>query len=349
MKKCLFICNSYPIQPRILKVSSIVESLGIECIYLVWDLESKATNQSQYYLFQRVYGYGHPIKKLFDSFGFIKYLKCVVEREKIDYVYAFSFDSMYCCTMLNKEIKVIYDIADLPIINVPFVDFFLKYNEKRNVQRADAILLASRFFQNYYKEYLEKCYIIENLPDFDMVPLQKKESDKLRVTFYGIIRYYEIMKNLIDAAENSNVLIQIYGCGRDEDQLRAYTQKKGLNNVKFYGRYDKKDIPKIYSNSDLIWAVYPSKGLNERVAISNKYFESIYYATPCMFEQNTMVGKLAVENGSGMVVNCYSVQDIVQKLNEFEKKDFFFDCNELKSFSNYTKEFSMIFDRFENS
>lgn len=342
-KKCLFVCNSYPIQPRITKIAELAKELNIECFFLIWDLEGKAEKLTEKsYVHQANYGYGHPVKKLFDSISFRRKMKKIISNEDIDFIYAFQFDSMFCTRGIDA--RIIYDVADMPIVNVKFIDVFLKVLEKFNCKRASSILLGSRFFEPYYEKYKEKCFVVENRPDFSLKPIEKIKSNKIRITFLGIIRYYEILKNLFIAAKDLNIDVNVYGGGKDEQKVLDFIKTNKTEYIHFYGQYSSKDIPEIYANSDFIWAVYPSKGLNEKLAISNKYFESIYYQVPCIFDKDTMVGKLAEELNVGLTVEARSIENIKYKIEQNIFKNFDFQVY-IEPFCQYTSIIKKVFNK----
>lgn len=345
IKKMLIITNSTPIQPRIKKISKIIEKIGFELIYLVWDCEdnpSKELDNNIIYNSSKI-GYGHPIKKGFDAIKMIAKAKRIISERKIDYVYAFNIDSaivMLFSVFKNRNIFMIYDAADLPIMGSQFIDVGLKLFDKIVSQKANLILLGSRYFSKYYEKYEEKTLVIENR-------IMKKNSryitannvgDRLNISFIGIVRYKEILMNLFEATNKLPVSICIYGGGKDKFFLEKFCKDNCYNHVKFSGWYNNENLEEIYTKSNIIWSVYPAKGLNERLAISNKYFEAIYYERPCVFDIRSKVGELAVQNGVGFIVDGYDVGKIEVFVNCLLEKPDILE-NMKKNFSNCVEYF----------
>lgn len=106
----------------------------------------------------------------------------------------------------------------------------------------------------------------------------------------------------------------------DKVYLENFCKENNYVHVKFWGWYNNTDLEKIYFESDLIWSVYPAKGLNEELAISNKYFESIYYERPCVFDLRSKVGELAVKKDVGFIVDGYDVESIKRFFEQLLKE-----------------------------
>ena len=99
-----------------------------------------------------------------------------------------------------------------------------------------------------------------------------------------------------------------------------------MENISFYGAYSFSQIPKIYEQSDLIWAAYPNKDYNVVYAISNKFHESMSCGKPCIYADKTKLGKYVSINNIGYTVDPYSekairtlINQIKDNLPEYEK------------------------------
>lgn len=140
-----------------------------------------------------------------------------------------------------------------------------------------------------------------------------KKHEGFNVVFLGVIRYFDILKNLIDAmkyCDGMNCIL--YGDGPDFEKVKKYSH--GLNNIFIKGRYENNQLSDIYAEADVVWAVYPDKDYNVRFAISNKFHESINFVKPCIFARNTELGKYVMEKEIGFTVNPYSSLQIKETL-----------------------------------
>jgi glycosyltransferase involved in cell wall biosynthesis len=209
--------------------------------------------------------------------------------------------------------KIIYDVPDLPASNNVIVYKILKSIEEIFISKNDVIFLSSRFFvENYYKIKSRKL-IIENMPKKNIIHTNNNfqfKNNKLTIAFIGNIRYFEIFKNLVDAASAYEVDLDLlfFGGGPEEKKLKNYAEN--MNNIHFFGKYDYNNISKFYEITDLVWAAYPSKDINVKYATSNKFYESLVFNKPCVFSKETKLGEYVARKNIGIIVNPYSVSDI---------------------------------------
>ena len=255
----------------------------------------------------------------------------IIKEKEIDSIYAFNIDSaivMAFSCLNKKDLFTIYDAADLPVMGKHFIDKGLRFFDRMISEKANVIFLGSRYFTSYYKNYKSKTIVIENRVTknykknlyYSDVNARKKQVNKLIISFIGIVRYKDILINLFKATHKLPVLINIYGGGMDKVYLENFCKENNYVHVKFWGWYNNTDLEKIYFESDLIWSVYPAKGLNEELAISNKYFESIYYERPCVFDLRSKVGELAVKKDVGFIVDGYDVESIKRFFEQLLKE-----------------------------
>ena len=79
------------------------------------------------------------------------------------------------------------------------------------------------------------------------------------------------------------------------------------------------------------------KDYNVKFAISNKFFESILFEKPCFFAKNTQLGNLVHENGIGIVVDPYNIQEIKNIINQLNKEKILNLQNNIKFYKNNQK------------
>lgn len=112
-----------------------------------------------------------------------------------------------------------------------------------------------------------KVHYINNGVDLEEFNLMKKEyinhlsllnnNESFKVVYTGSIGKPNAVHTLIHAGEilgtwgYDNIEILIFGDGIERQQLEKYVKVKNLNNVRFYGRVEKKEIPSIITKSDL--------------------------------------------------------------------------------------------------
>ena len=316
-KKILLIDTSYPINSRNIRIiESLKMQYGSENIkYVAWNRDGRKINEddAQNYVFCQYSPIGKRMIKLKNLNRFRNFIKETFQKFSPNVIIASHWECLALCVSLKKKNQIIiYENLDMPSGN-PFIFKILRTIEKICLKKADAISYASRFYPMYYKWFKGSHIILENKIPTALakpIPHTTENDDKLTIAFNGGVRYPEIFKNLFDAVEGlENVSIDIYGeNGSNGDLVKKYGQ--GRSNIKFHGPYNYQEVPAIYSKMDIVWAVYPSKDFNVKLAISNKYNESIYYGVPGIFSTNTLLGKWVENNNIGYQVDGYSVSDI---------------------------------------
>ena len=329
--KVLAVFSSFPIPPRLKKIAAL---FGDNIQYVSWN--RKNDPELNHHINTNEAIFTSKDAKFFNILRFRHFLKAIIRKEKPAFIICRHWHTYFIAKTIIGKYKIIYDVCDVPISR------YIRSIEKKLISHNDVVVLASRFFRKFYN----KCntILLENRVNYQN-KLEKSNSDKLRITFLGVIRYKDILKNLIDLCkEMKDIELTFYGYGPDLEALQAYANEKKAS-VQFKGAYTQSDLPSIYSVSDVIWAAYPSKNENVKLAISNKYFETLAFETPGIFASNTMLGELIEEKKIGYVVNPYSIEDIASLINRIKKEKPFLDMiermkqsGELKYWDQYLED-----------
>jgi glycosyltransferase involved in cell wall biosynthesis len=222
--------------------------------------------------------------------------------------------------------------------------------------KTDVIIFASKFFPQCYEFFNKNKYVIENRPSKNIMDekptVYRHDTDRLKISFIGGLRYFDVMKNLILAVKDMSVDLLFFGDGPDHGKLKDFAT--GYSNVYFWGRYDYGDIGSIYKLSDIIWAVYPNKSSNVKYAISNKFFESIIFSKPAIYADRTFLGEYVAQNKIGFEIDPYNVDKIRKLLSDIKSDrsvcesivkniERYRQDNDLY-WESYMKDFSSIFN-----
>lgn len=319
MKKILLIDSTYPINTRTNKIfKSLINEFGENNVFVIaWNRDGREIQNNQnYYIFNKNAAYGNKIQKLFNLFSFKKYIKKVLKNNQFDVIIASHWETLMLSAQLKtNDKKLIYENLDLPTSYNKAILKILQRIEKMSLKKTDAIVFASRFFVPLYNSFKKEKFLLENKPDKDIPILNCDPHESFNIVFLGIIRYFDILKNLIDAiVELPNVNLYIWGEGPDYHKIKSYSDNK--ENIFVNGRYDNSQLSDIYKNADCVWAVYPNKDYNVKYAISNKFHESINLGRPCIYADKTELGNFVNSKGIGFIVNPYSVSDIKELLKK---------------------------------
>ncbi len=320
MIKILCITNSYPIHPRLRKIGNTF--LGFEKTtqvkYFAWDRNNIGESSEEDIVFSTNIGYNNNLLKLKEIRYFEKAYLDFVKIYKPHIVIARFWDMAFLASKHKDKYgyHLIYDINDMPLTDNILKDTIYKYFERKALKKADCILLSSRFYEELYKKYLFKTYIIENYPEKSILKVYNNKKERFTLSFIGGVSYYETAKNLCDAAKEMDMDVKFFGAGKENNKLDEYCQRNKIKNVEFYGIYNYPDIYKFYHMSDLIWAAYPYINKNVQFSISNKFFESLLFEKLGVFSINTKSGEYIEKNNIGFTVDPYSVEKIKELLKD---------------------------------
>lgn len=316
MFKILLIDSSYPINTRNSKILSALckEISSCNAEFLTWNRNQTFMSEKDSHLtiYNKKAAYGKPLKKLIHLMGYYRFMRSYISANKPDIVIASHWDMLLLASLCKSKNQVlIYEDLDIPTSSNSFVLCLLKQIEKWALRNTDAIIFASRFFKPLYGFYKGKQFVLENKPmQISRCGVKvNKDPHKLIISYIGLLRYADILKNLIDAVRNyENIILNFHGEGQDFETLKKYASD--CKNVFFTGRYEVGELCDLYAGSDVVWAAYPNKDYNVRYAISNKFHESMAYHVPCIYAESTMLGDFVDKHNLGYIVDPYDVNAI---------------------------------------
>lgn len=318
MKKILIVDNNYPINSRNIRIKKSLDK-KFRVKICGWDRLNKYIPEEEDYVFSSNHGYGKRIKKVFGMFSYFKFIKNVILVEKPNIIIASQWDMLFLVSIIKFDGKIIYENLDIPSLKNKFLTKIALFIEGKSIKKIDGIIFASRFFEPLYKKYKNKKITLENLPSFNITnkKIENLKTDKkIRISFIGGLRYFNILKNLLEASKNLDIDVYLIGKGPDEKKIKDFIQKEALKNIYMIGEYNYEDIKEFYMETDCVWAVYPSDEWNVKYAISNKFFESIIFEKPCVFSNQTLLGDYVRDQKIGWIVNESSVFEIKEFLNK---------------------------------
>lgn len=355
--KILFVNNSYPVNTR---SQRFINSLSKKYIVNVcaWNRQvDRIEKNNNYFIYNSREGYGNKIKKLMGLRKYYKFLKNIIKKNKPNIVIASFWDMLFLASKVkkNNDFILIYDNLDMPSAKNKFINKIIQLIEKNALKKTNGIIFASRFFEKFYNKYTMDKIIFENYPSKITVSndtvinkwINERKIYKKSIGFLGVIRYYEILKNVIDAVKDLEINFYLFGNGPELNKLENYA--KDINNVHFFGRYEYNQIVNIYNNIDILWAAYPSKDFNVKNAISNKFFESIIYNVPGIYSKNTKLGAYVEKNGLGFVVDEYDSNSIKKLIENLDDKKIIEKTKKLMSYEHvYWEEKEHLLFNFIN-
>ncbi|MGN7479753.1 glycosyltransferase [Solibacillus silvestris] len=333
MMKVLIVCDHFPVSPRVLKMkdSILKQAPHAEVKIFSWNRGNAENNNKNITTVNREISYGNRLNKALYLIEFYWEFSKFAKMYKPHFIHAIDLEMFLVSTFIKFKGKLIYEVYDIKFFRNKYFNFFREKIEFLFLAiKKPAIILASPFFEEYYKKssffsHLNKI-VINNKPSkkninfmdkhFLNEDLFKNLSGSKVIGFIGTVRYIDLLINLIEAIkDNKQIKVLIAGEGPDLYALKKYVENNGLDGrVLFTGRYDINEIEDIYYLCDYIWAAYPSKDINVKYAISNKFFESMAFKKKVIVSENTKLGDYVFQNDLGIVVNPYDVTDIIHKI-----------------------------------
>lgn len=310
MKKIVLLTASYPIHPRLLKIGETLKEKYNTNMLTVHSFNFANKKVSLKKENELVYSYKYN-NKLYKYFIAYFNLKKNIKNDDTNIFVCRGILTLVLLLCLNVKKNIYYDIPDL-LENKKF----LMNLEKILLNRCSRVILASRFFYVFYKKYAEKILILENYPSKEMykpdlkIKFNFEKKGKKIISFIGFIRYFEVLKNLVDIVKTKDIDLLFFGSGVDEEKLKLYCQKNDIKNVYFFGEYNFRDLNLFYNLSDYIWASYDYRITNVKYAISNKFYESILYEKIGIYSKNTLLGDYVLKKGIGLVVDCFNKKEM---------------------------------------
>ncbi len=323
--KVLLVDSSYPINTRNTRIVNSLKKIykQFQPHVCAWNRDKRVESNQEgicYHVYDKPAAYGNPFKKIIALFSYFFYVRSLNLRLQPSVLIASHWDMLVICSLIKtKKQKLVYENLDLPTASSTFARKLLDRLERFSLKKADLIIFASRFFEGRYSFFHGQKIILENLPLKSVQNSIKKytyTSDRLKISFIGTVRYFEVMKNLIDSISGLDVEVLFWGDGPDLEKLKLYAEKNSC--VKFFGKYEYDNIRDIYELSDLIWAVYPSQDYNVKYAISNKFYECFMYCRPGIFAKDTCLAELVEQDQIGFTVdpyNEYEIRNLLHKIN----------------------------------
>lgn len=282
----------------------------------------------------------HIFKRIVSFFKYYSYCRKQLRSINPDVIYLSGLDNlMIAAFSVGKRTKICYEVADLRecytnehaniFSRESIIDYFINKMEGRYARRVSLLVVTSiKFYEVYYSKLFPRDKVLEvpnmpNLQAFDNYT--PKQGGDFAIGFVGLIRYLEQMKMLVDGAGKAGIKVIFSGASLEGGKIFA-EYCKGKPWVSFTGRYDlMKDIAGIYHNLDCVYSVYDASNLNVRIALPNKLYEAVMAEVPIIVSNNTYLGELVNEWGTGVSIDYNDINQLVSELNKLKKKDDYYN------------------------
>jgi glycosyltransferase involved in cell wall biosynthesis len=159
--------------------------------------------------------------------------------------------------------------------------------------------------------------VIHNTPIMKEKPNHFLKNDKITFTYVGALARSRFIEKMIDIfKENQNFNLKLAGMGDMDDYARVVSLKH--KNIEYYGRIDYKEALRLYSTTDVMFAIYDPKIPNHRYSAPNKVYEAMMYGKPIVVAKETGVDDIVVSRNMGFAIP-YSKESFKELLTLIEK------------------------------
>lgn len=218
----------------------------------------------------------------------------------------------------------------------------IAYNILKNIfdkaySRADQLIAIGRDMKQVLEqkvgrfEHKPKTIVIENWADLDIVsPMeQSMNPDKVVLEYAGNIGRVQGLQSMVEyikAAGNNELEFNLWGTGAEENSLKEYVQRNGMNNVVFHGAYLRSKQSEVINICDLA-LVTLTEGMFG-LGVPSKTYNIMAAGKAILFigEPNSEIGLLVKEKNIGYVVEPTDREGIVKFISSLSTEK----CAEFK-------------------
>jgi|TARA_B110000259_G_scaffold188481_1_gene247980 succinoglycan biosynthesis protein ExoL len=270
--------------------------------------------------------------RLLSIISIYKILKPLLLRlDDKGFVMTSTYDLLFTAVILRltRNFLIRHQVRDLHKLQLGngLIPRLLRLIEKNMLKLVDVLITSSQgFMDSYYtKLFSGKVILLENVPPLEIwngFIKKTKNNDEIIIGFIGILRYKKSIFALIDAVEalrekGKNVKVLFAG-GSMGDDLKEIKSKITLKDgFIFSGPYKySSDIQDLYKKIDIIYAIYDENDFNCKIAMPNKFYESIITGYPILVADNTFVGRQVEELGIGKAISISNKLDLEKCIND---------------------------------
>lgn len=322
-----------------------------EIHFLYWNRDQKAEEVSElkgislHEFFYKQQDEVFRLTKIKAFLKYRKYAKKVIKEIQPDFIIV--LHTLPAVLMLHElrryRDRFIFDYRDST-----YEKFWLFRNMVHAVVNCSkATFVSSDAFRKFLPAKAKnKIFTSHNLLKEDFKHRNEKEiygtpSEKIRLSFWGLIRNEEINRQIINKISNDE-RFELHYYGREQQtalNLKQYAESINARNVFFYGEYTPQDRYSFVGKTDIIHNIYSDD--NMMLAMSNKYYDGITFRIPQICMPKSFMGKRAEMCGVGKQIDPYSntfTQDIYEYYQGIDKAQYI----------DYTeKEYCRVVDEYK--
>jgi hypothetical protein len=219
-------------------------------------------------------------------------------------------------TLMRLENRIIYECLDIHplMLSQGWPGKVMRAIERWCLQRVSLLLTSSpAFVRNYFESvqsFTGETLIVENkvlaLSDEAAVSDAPRAGPPWRIAWCGVLRCKRSFGILCDVAARHPDLVEIELWGAPAlDQIPDFhTRIAALPNVRFRGRYQPADLPRIYASTHFVWAVdFYEAGGNSDWLLPNRLYEGLYFGAIPIAVEGVETARWLQDRAVGVVLS----------------------------------------------
>ena len=251
--------------------------------------------------------------KISNCLFFRKEVLKILKRNKYDFIFVLTtMPAVLLSTYLKRKYKNRYlvDVRDYTQENLkPYY-----WIECGVIKDAAMRVISSKGFEKFLPKY--KYFLVHNLSqDFDSPAsfFEKNTDGKIRIGYVGSISYIEHCKHMIDlVVKDERFVFHFYGRESERKEISSYIDTLKNDRIKYFGKYTPDEKANIINSIDLLFNVYGNETPLVKYAISNKFYDSLYYKKPLLTSPDTFMSLQSGEYSFDIDYNTANLDDLYE-------------------------------------
>ena len=303
---------------RPLREAHALAESGIPVTILAWDREGATKVDTRFFdglVVKRMRiraGHGTPMNTVPRLFVFYVWCLAHLIGREVNAIHCHDVDTLPVGFVAHAlklgRVKLVYDMHDLPEV---FLHFFplVSVTQKitfafcrRFVDMAVIVADSSIGYLTHRGFAASKMTVVTNTPSVREASFRVRRNRELRIFYYGWLGEERGVDTLLRAAQTlPNVILTLAGRGNLEGQIRRL--QEDLQNIRYLGWVDTKQIDSEARNSDLLPTLYEPRNMNAKLAIPGKLMTSMSLSMPVLVPAGTFQATVVSRFNCGLVVD----------------------------------------------
>jgi len=280
--------------------------------------------------------------------------------KKIDAICAIDLDTIVPCLNISrwKKIPRVYDAHELftglkEVVESPVVHKVWTKVEQRIVPKYQkGYTVGEAIAEEFKKRYGVNYLTIRNIPV--LTPLEEKPKTNKHLLYQGAINEGRGFEYLIPAMQWVNATLIICGDGNFMPQLKKLIKDwKVEEKVELKGMMLPEELA-VFSQSAYIGIATPeNKGLNQYLALPNKFFDYLHAGLPQINVNYPEYKKLNDQFKVAILLNDLSPENIAKQINNLLEDDVLYiklkeNCIKARTVLNWQNEQKILLNFYQS-